>query len=189
MVKRLRMSTLFEVTDVDRLIYEEQLQDFLPQKMIDIHTHVWIDRFKAHAGRAYCQEDVGDAFEVLKDTRNMVFDFAANTNAWVFERLIRAVGPKRVLFGSDLPILRIRRICEDGTYINLVPEGMYGDVSGDKNMREVANDEAIKLTFFMYEELLAFKRAARATGLTVTDIEDIFYNNAEALLASTGKGA
>jgi len=54
----------------------------------------------------------------------MMFDFSANTNQWVFEQLIKAVGPKRILFGSDLPILRIRakRICENGTYVNLVPK-------------------------------------------------------------------
>ena len=160
-------------------------------QMLEIeHDYPGVKLIIAHVGRAYCKVDVGDAFDVLKDTRNMVFDFAANTNGWVFEQLIRAVGPKRVLFGSDLPILRMRmrRICEEGVYINLVPKGMYGDVSGDKNMREVSDEEAKKLTFFMYEELLAFKQAAQATGLTNADIEDIFYNNAETLLASTGKG-
>ena len=51
----------------------------------------------AHVGRAYCPEDVGNAFELLKETKNMVFDLAANTNADVFEQLINAVGPKRIL--------------------------------------------------------------------------------------------
>jgi predicted TIM-barrel fold metal-dependent hydrolase len=140
----------------------------------------------AHVGRAYCPEDVGDAFEVLAETEHLRFDFAANTNDWVFEQLIKAVGPKRILFGSDLPILRMRmrRICEDGLYVNLVPQGLYGDVSGDKNMREVSGDEAAKLTFFMYEELLAFKRAVERTGLTQKDIEDIFYHNGKALIES-----
>ena len=31
---------LFEVKDIDRKIYEEELRDFLPERMIDIHTHV-----------------------------------------------------------------------------------------------------------------------------------------------------
>ena len=34
---------LFEVTEYDRKIYEEELKDFLPEKMLDIHTHVWLD--------------------------------------------------------------------------------------------------------------------------------------------------
>lgn len=35
---------LFEVTENDRRIYEEELRDFLPEKMIDAHCHVWLDR-------------------------------------------------------------------------------------------------------------------------------------------------
>ncbi len=142
----------------------------------------------AHVGRAYCDEDVGDAFEALADTQRMLFDFSANTNAGVFEKLIRAVGPKRILFGTDMPILRMRmrRICEGGRYVNLVPRGLYGDVSGDPNMREIDGPEAERLTFFLYEELLAFRRAAEATGLTRADLEDIFHNNAARTLRSAG---
>ena len=127
---------------------------------------------------------MGDAFEVLADTENMMFDISANTNAEVFEQLIKAVGPKRILFGSDLPILRMRmrRICENGIYVNLVPKGLYGDVSGDRNMREVDAAEAGKMTFFMYEEIDAFRRAAEATGLSREDIEDVFYNNAHRII-------
>lgn len=144
----------------------------------------------AHVGRAYCNEDVGNAFEVLKETERLAVDFSANTNAWVFEQLIRALGPKRVLFGSDLPILRMRmrRICEKGTYINLVPKGLYGDVSADPNMREVAAEEADRLTLFMYEEILAFRQAAENAGLSKSDLEDVFYNNSSALIEAVRKG-
>jgi hypothetical protein len=138
----------------------------------------------AHIGRAYCPEDVGDAFEVLSGTEHLLFDFSAHTNAWVMEGLIRAVGPKRILFGSDMPILRMRmrRICEGGRYVNLVPPGLYGDVSDDPNMREVSPEEGERLSFFMYEELLAFRRAAEAVGLDQDDIADVFYDNAAHLV-------
>ena len=101
---------------------------------------------------------------------------------------LEAVGPKRLLFGSDLPILRMRtrRICEKGVYVNLVPRGLYGDVSGDKNMREIEGPEAEKLTFFMYEELLAFRRAAERAGLTRADLQDVFHDNAERILRAAG---
>lgn len=143
----------------------------------------------AHVGRAYCPEDIGDAFGVLAQTRRMCFDFSANTNALVFRRLLETVGPKRVLFGSDLPILRMRtrRICENGFYVNLVPRGLYGDVSGDAHMREVGGAEAARLTFFMYEELAAFGRAARAVRLSPADLEDVFYRNAAAILKRAGQ--
>ncbi|MCK9410778.1 MAG: amidohydrolase [Prolixibacteraceae bacterium] len=138
----------------------------------------------AHVGRAYCKEDVGNAFEILAETKNVLFDFCANTNQWVFEQLIKAVGPKRILFGSDLPITRMRmkRICENGIYVNVISKGMYGDVSNDKNMREIEGDEADRLTFFLYEEILAFRLAAIETKLSNDDIKDVFYNNAMQLL-------
>ena len=138
----------------------------------------------AHVGRAYCAEDVGNAFDILSETKNVLFDFSANTNKWVFEQLIKAVGPSRILFGSDLPITRMRmkRVCENGMYINIVPKGMYGDISSDKNMRETDNHERAPLTFFMYEEIAAFRLAAQATKLTQNDIEDVFYNNAVRIL-------
>ena len=142
----------------------------------------------AHVGRAYCPEDVGDAFGVLADTRRVFFDISANTCAETFAQAIRAVGPQRILFGSDLPILRMRmrRICEGGTYVNLVPKGLYGDVSGDPHLREVDGQDAEQLTFFMYEEIDAFRRAATATGLGEKDLEAIFYGNAAQLLCAAG---
>ncbi len=138
----------------------------------------------AHVGRAYCKDDIGDAFKALSNTRKMFFDFSANTNAFVFEELIKAVGPKRILFGSDMPITRMRmkRIERDGIYVNVVPRGLYGDVSGDPNMMEVDGEEAERLSFFMYEEIAAFKEAAEKTGLSKTDIENIFYSNAKGIL-------
>jgi uncharacterized protein len=145
----------------------------------------------AHIGRAYCNEDVGNAFEVLGKTERMVFDFSATTNAFVIEQALRAVGPRRLVFGSDLPIsrMRTRRICDQGSYINLVPPGLYGDVGDDPHMREVSPAEAEALTFFMYEELFAFRCAAEAVSLTASDIEDVFYNNAQQLLGNVSRRA
>ena len=138
----------------------------------------------AHIGRAYVQEDIGNAFEVLAECDDLLFDFSANCCEYAITKLLEAVGPKRVLFGSDLPILRMRthRIEENGTYINLVPPGLYGDPSQDSHLREVTEEEAKKITFFMYEEILAFKRAAKTLNLTRADVEDVFYRNAKNLI-------
>jgi predicted TIM-barrel fold metal-dependent hydrolase len=138
----------------------------------------------AHVGRAYCLEDVGKAFDVLGATSRLLFDISANTNEQVFRGLIRSVGPQRILFGSDMPILRMRmrRICEKGVYVNVVPRGLYGDVSGDPHMREVDGEEADRLTFFLYEEIDAFRRAAEAEGLSRADIEAVFQDNARRLI-------
>jgi predicted TIM-barrel fold metal-dependent hydrolase len=142
----------------------------------------------AHVGRAYCPEDVGNAFEVLGETRKVTFDISANTCAATFEQAIRAVGPERILFGSDLPItrMRMRRICEKGNYLNLIPSGLYGDVAGDSHLRELDGEDADRLTFFMYEELEAFCQAAESMGLGEKDIESIFHGNAAKMLCEAG---
>ncbi|MHC1696360.1 MAG: amidohydrolase family protein [Eubacteriales bacterium] len=137
----------------------------------------------SHAGRAYCDEDVGDAYKVLSGTQNLLFDVSANTNSSVFEGLLGAVGTHRVMYGSDLPIFRMRgkRECVGGTYVNVVPEGLYGDVSGMSNMRAATGDEEEAITFMLYEEILALKRACERTGLTKLDVERLFWSNAASL--------
>lgn len=139
----------------------------------------------AHVGRAYCDGDVGDAFAVLEQAPGLLFDISANTNSSVFEQAIRAVGSERLMFGTDLPITRMRmkRICRDGRYVNLVPPGLYGDVTTDPNMDEVSEADAPELTLFVYEEVDAFRRAAERCDLTTTDIEAVFQTNASKVLS------
>ena len=47
------MAPLFEITDVDRRTYTETLREFLPEKMIDAHTHVWKAEHQHHDSSAY----------------------------------------------------------------------------------------------------------------------------------------
>ena len=138
----------------------------------------------AHIGRAYCDEDVGDAFERLSEVPDLYYDFSANCNSRVMEQLIRAAGPDRILFGTDSPISRMRmgRTTENGTYINLVRKGQYKGVETDPHMREIEGPEAEKLTYFTYYEIDAFRRAAEKCGLTKGDVEKVFYGNAAKLL-------
>ena len=93
---------------------------------------------------------------------------------------IEAVGVKRFMFGSDMPIIKMRmyRVTEHNTYITVVPRGLYGDVSYDPHMREVDGED---ITTFMYEELLAFKKSAEKLGLSKEDVADVLCNNAARL--------
>ena len=143
----------------------------------------------AHIGRAYTKEDVGNAFDYLTQAPDLIYDFFANCCEYAITDLIRAVGPKHVMFGLDLPVLRMRchRIEENGTYINLIPPGLYGDPKQDSHLREVSPEEAEKITFFAYEELLSFKRACKTLGMTKQDVEDMMYNNAVELIEGARK--
>ena len=135
----------------------------------------------AHIGRAYTPEALGNAFDTLRHTKNLFFDFTATTYTPAIAACLEAVGPKRLMFGSDMPITKMRmyRITENGTYINVIPRGLYGDVSTDPHMRE--SDDGEHITTFMYEELLAFKRAAETLHLTRDDVADVMGRNAARL--------
>lgn len=143
----------------------------------------------AHIGRAYTPSDLGNALDELSEYKNIMYDFCANTCEYVMTELLNKIGFQKVLFGSDLPILRMRtrRIEENGTYINLVPPKLYGDISVDPHLRQVSEEEAKSLTFFMYEEILAFKRASINAGLSKNDIQDVFFNNSYRLINQTSK--
>ena len=133
----------------------------------------------AHLGRAYANEDLGDALEYLKHTEKTVWDFTANTNVYVMEQVLNYFGPERFIYGSDFPIFRMRarRVVEHGFYINEIPKGSLGDVSADPHMREIPYPQAEHITFFIYEEIAACKKAAERLGLTSKEIHKIFYGN------------
>lgn len=140
----------------------------------------------AHIGRAYSKEDIGDAFKLLKNTKNMYFDFTANLCDDAIKACIEAVGTKRLMFGSDLPIsiMRMYRITDEkGFYFNVVNKGDYGDVSADPHMKETAGE---KITLMIYEQLRALKRCAFDMKLSDSQIEDIMYCNAKNLINGVG---
>ncbi len=142
----------------------------------------------AHVGRAYSKQDIGDAFEILKHTKNMTFDFTANVCDDAIRECIKAVGTERLMFGSDLPIaiMRMYRITDPvtGWYKNVVPRGLYGDVSDDAHMQESDEDT---ITLMIYEQLRAFKRVAMDLHLTDTQVEQIMYTNAKNLIDAAKK--
>lgn len=141
----------------------------------------------AHLGRAYADEDLGDALEYLKHTEKTVWDFTANTNAYVMEQVLNYFGPERFIYGSDFPIFRMkaRRTVENGFYINEIPAGSLGDVSADPHMREIFGPDRERITFFIYEEIASCKRAAEKLGLTSEDIDKIFYRNSARIFGLT----
>ncbi len=143
----------------------------------------------AHIGRAYVKEDIGNAFETLDKYPDLMYDFSANCNEYVITEALRHAGPKHLMFGTDMPILRMRthRIEENGTYINLVPPGLYGGAEKDPHLREVSEEEAKTITFFAYEELLALKRACQTLGYGKQEVEDLMYNNAANLIEGARK--
>lgn len=137
----------------------------------------------AHIGRAYSKQDLGNAFDILKNTKNMMFDFTANLCSDAIEACIDAVGVDRLMFGSDLPIaiMRMYRIVdENGVYHNIVPRGLYGDVANEPHMKETDEKD---VTLMIYEQILALKEVAVRKSLSDSDVEKIMYLNSKKLLS------
>lgn len=170
---KLGLNVILHVSKDDRLKNPDNVRELMDieQKYPNVKLTV------AHVGRAYALEDLGNALDVLKNTKNMTFDFSANTNADVIRKCIETVGVKRVLFGTDLPIakMKMRRVVENGVYVNIVPRGLYGDVSNAPHMRETDDKN---ISNFTYEILRGFKKASLDLTLSKKDVEDIMCNNA-----------
>ena len=139
----------------------------------------------AHVGRAYSKQDLGDAFDLLKNTKNMQFDFSANVCDDAIKACIEAVGTKRLMFGTDMPYATMRMFRttdpDTGFYFNNVPPGLYGEPFTDPHMKLSDRED---ITTMLYEQLRAFKRVALDMKLKDSEVEDIMYNNAKNLIDS-----
>lgn len=135
----------------------------------------------AHLGRCYSDEDMGNAFEELAETKNLKFDFSGNTNKNVIRKAIETFGTERVMFGSDLPLTHIhmRRIYENGHYVNLINGDERPQINNASYMRTMP--DANQYTFYLYEVIEAFRQASIDLGLNRTQIENVMCNNAKRL--------
>lgn len=135
----------------------------------------------AHIGRAYAKEDIGNAFDIIGKGENTYFDFTANLCDDAIKACLEAVGPKKLIYGTDFPyaIMRMYRIVENGEYINIVRRGEFGDITNVAHMRETDEKD---LTLMVYEQIKALKRVAIDMKLSDRDVEDIMNNNAKKLI-------
>ena len=163
-----------------RLGDEANLEDLLMIEREFSHIRMIV----AHIGRAYCAEDLGLSMDMLRGTKNMRFDFSGNTNSNVFRMALEAFGAERLMFGSDAPIafMRMRRIHENGLYINEIPAGSCGDVAGDPHVHELPEEETKDFSLFVYEVAAAMLQAIHELKLSDGVLEKLFYKNAESLL-------
>ncbi len=136
----------------------------------------------AHIGRCYSNEDMGDAFEQLKDTKNLCFDFSGNTNALVIRRALEIFGHQRMLYGSDLPLTHIhmKRVYQNGHYLNLIRGDERPQINHAAYMQPMP--DAKNYTYYLYESIHAFQEAAEALGLNRAQVEDVMCRNALRLL-------
>lgn len=133
----------------------------------------------AHLGRCYTEPHALEALPQFADDPGLYFDTSAVLNPVCHRIALKHFGPRRILYGSDNPILymRGRRQYHDRTYVNRTSHPFHFN-----RERETPEIEA-RYTLYMYEDLLAIKQACGQLGLTGrAELEAIFHDNAVRLI-------
>ena len=132
----------------------------------------------AHVGRAFCLPTARKGLPHFTDRPGVLFDCSANLNPDVFEYFFDALGPERLLFGSDLPITLMRGVREyvGERYIN------FTDAPYSWNTDRKSPEDEARYTFFLYEELRALISALGRVGMGKAEMEAVLYSNAARML-------
>jgi len=134
----------------------------------------------AHLGRCYTEPHALEALPQFVDDPGLYFDSSAVLNPACHRVALQHLGPRRILYGSDNPVMymRGRRQYRERTYINRTNHPFH--FNRDREPAEVET----RYTLFMYEDLLAIKQACTELGIVAReDIDGIFYSNAARLVA------
>jgi uncharacterized protein len=134
----------------------------------------------AHLGRCYTLPHALEAFPHFADDAGLFFDSSAVLNPEVHRLALETFGPDRILYGSDNPIfyMRGRRQFHDRIYINRTDHPFFFNRD-----REPPDVEA-GYTLYMYENLLAIRKACEQLGLDRGEVKSIFFKNAYRLIRS-----
>lgn len=132
----------------------------------------------AHLGRCYTLPHAQEGLLPLADDAGILFDTSAVVNPEVQELAVRALGPRRLLYGTDNPIfyLRGRRQFSGRSYVNRTSLPYHFN-----RERESPEVEAT-YTLLMYEDLYGLRQACDQVGLGPGDVERIMWRNAVELM-------
>jgi hypothetical protein len=141
----------------------------------------------AHLGRCYTRPHAEEGLPPLADDPGLYFDNSAVLNPDVHALALQHLGPGRILYGTDNPIffMRGRQRWEGRRYIQHTSYPFHFNTN-----REAPDIEA-RYTLFMYEALKALKDACQQVGIGPDGVEQMFFRNAEKLIAGAqaGKGS
>jgi predicted TIM-barrel fold metal-dependent hydrolase len=132
----------------------------------------------AHLGRSYTLPHAQESLPQLADDEGLYFDLSAVLNPEVLRFALETIGPDRLLYGTDNPILymRGRRQWRGRTYVNRTSHPFF--FNRDREPPEV---EA-RYTLYLYEALRALRQACEQVGLDRRQVEALFHDNARRLI-------
>jgi predicted TIM-barrel fold metal-dependent hydrolase len=134
----------------------------------------------AHLGRSYTEPHALEALPQFADDPGLFFDSSAVLNPASHRVALQHLGPRRILYGSDNPVMymRGRRQYHGRSYVNRTNYPFHFN-----REREAPEIEA-RYTLYMYEDIRAIKQACMDLGITArADIEAIFHDNAAKVIA------
>jgi hypothetical protein len=157
----------------DAIADRENIQDLL-RLSAKYHGAKWI---LAHCARSYSAWPIERVAKELRGLPNVWYDTSSVCESDAIEALMVAVGPERVMYGSDdLPVGVSR-----GKYITF---GYAWAFLSETNHSIDLSHCNPRMTFVRYEQLRAMRRAAIRLGLSGAQIEDVFCNTAARLVQS-----
>jgi len=135
----------------------------------------------AHAARGFHAPNTVKGISAVADLQNVWFDVAAVCEARAIEALLDAVGPRRVMWGSDFPVSHQRGRC-------VTLGNGFAWVTTDQIQW---NDKAFfgQPTLVLLESLRAVIDAMDAVGFDAEDAKDLFHDNAMRLLGQAPRTA
>jgi glutamate-1-semialdehyde 2,1-aminomutase len=130
----------------------------------------------AHVARSFNYRNGRNGLYTIADLDQVVVDTSAIAEKESFAAALKILGPSRVLWGSDFPVSEMRGRCVTvGDYFYwLHPEVIAPEF-------RTQGSEA--MTLVGIESLLTLREACDDAGMTASDIQNIFLNNALRLLA------
>lgn len=130
----------------------------------------------AHCARSYSAWAIERAAGQLRGLPNVWYDVSSVCESDAIEALMLGVGPERVMYGSDNPVGVTR-----GKYIAF---GYAWAFLSEKNHALDLSHVRPQMSFVLYEQLRAMRRAAMRLGLNRAQVEDLFCNTAARLVQS-----
>jgi predicted TIM-barrel fold metal-dependent hydrolase len=130
----------------------------------------------AHAARGFNAFHTVEGIHCLRGLRNVWCDMSAVAEAPALEAIIEVLGADRLLWGSDYPISHLRGRCVS------VGDQFVWLYEDTLDWKAAMPQATAQLLLVGHESLRALQHACRRMHLTDSQVEGIFFGNAQKML-------
>jgi hypothetical protein len=131
----------------------------------------------AHSARGFQPANNLEGLQHLTGCDNLFFDSSANCESFAHEVVLKLFGHKKLLYGSDSPICSLLR----GRNFGIGTGFIWVSEESNGDLWQTGQPNSGKPILLGLEHLRSLKWAAWSAGLTDSQVEDMFWNNAAAL--------